>query len=77
VHIIRPDLVFRFIAVDDNVGSAAITPVKDHHAVTVSGHATGNEFNAADITPASRRKRDPGAGVTEDFVVDIDAAYFS
>ena len=37
MNIVRPDLVFGFVAVDDDIGGAAIAPVEDHDAVAEGG----------------------------------------
>ena len=55
MNIIGPNLIFRILAVDNDIGSAAVAPVEDHDAVAGLGHFAGEQLDAADIAPAAGR----------------------
>jgi hypothetical protein len=76
VNIIGPDLVFRILAIDDDVGSTAVAPVEDYDAVAGLRHFAGEQLDAADIATAAGRERHPRAVVTEYFIIHVDTAYF-
>jgi hypothetical protein len=61
VNIISPDLVFRILSIDDDVGSTAVAPVEDYDAVAGFRHFAGEQLDAADIAPAAGRQRHPRA----------------
>ena len=61
MNIISPDLVFRILAIDDDVGSATVAPVEDYDAVRGLRHFAGEQLDAADIAPAAGRQRHPRA----------------
>ena len=74
MDIVGPDLVFRILAIDDDVRSAAVPPVEDDDAMAGLGHFAGEQFDAADIAPAAGRKRHPRAVIAEHFIIDVDTA---
>ena len=55
VNIVGPNFIFRILAVDDDVGSAAVAPVEDHDAVAGLCHFPSEQLDAADIAPAAGR----------------------
>src|SRR5580765_510968 len=75
MNIIGPNLVFRIVAIDDDIGGAAIAPVEDDDPVTGFGHFASESLNAAYIAPAAGRKRHPRTVITKHFIVDVDSAY--
>jgi hypothetical protein len=54
VHIVGPDLIFRILAIDYDLGSAAIAPVEDYDAVTGLSYFAGQQLDTADIAPPAR-----------------------
>src|SRR5574341_1439556 len=77
MDVVGPDFVFRLVAIDHDVGSAAVAPVEDDDSVSALSHFAGEQFYAANITPPAWRERDPWTAVAEYLVVDVDAANFS
>src|SRR5262249_16707173 len=76
VDIISPDLVFRFLPIDGNIRSAAVAPAKDHDTVTLLGHLAGQQLDAADVAPSSRRESPPGPVMPEYLIVHVNTAHF-
>src|SRR5882724_13171396 len=76
MNIVRPDLVFGFLAVDDDIGGAAVPPVEDDDAIAKIGQRLCLRLDAADVASAAGRQRHPRTAIAENFVIDVDAAYF-
>ena len=75
VEIVRPDFVFGFLAVDDDIGGAAVAPVEDDDAIAKIGQRLCLRLDAADVASAAGRQRHPRTAIAENFVVDVDTAY--
>ena len=76
MNIVRPDFVFGFLAVDDDIGGAAVAPIEDDNPVAKSGQLFCLCLDAADVASAAGRQRHPRTAIAEYFVVDVDTAYF-
>ena len=75
VQIVRPDLVFRILAVERHVGRPAIAAVVDEDAVAGLGHRLGQIADLVHGAAAARRQRHPRAAPAQDLVVDVDAPH--
>jgi hypothetical protein len=67
VNVVGPDLIFRIVAVNHDIGRAAIAPIKNDDAVAALGHAGNDQLDATDIAPAAGRQRDPRAAIAKTY----------
>src|SRR5258705_12300433 len=75
MNIVRPDFVFGFLTVDDDIGGSAVAPIVDDDAIAKIGQRLCLSLDAADVASAARRQRHPRTTVAENFVVDVDTVY--
>jgi hypothetical protein len=77
LHIAGPDRLLAVVAFDQDVGSAGVAAVVQHHPIAVPGEFLGerNEFIVA--APAARRHDDPRPAVADDPPVDVHSVDFA